>query len=196
VSKKIHHNKRRAYTGRATTAQFLGIPHSIIKSSEFAALTGGELKMLLDLAAQYDGKNNGNFDITQLEVRWDAKGNPSREKIAKLKPVKFPGARWPSDSKRRRCEKGLLEKGWIFKTKQGGLGIGPNLYAISWWPVDACEGKHSYPSERTASHLWKKKNAGPETGPLVGARNRPRETVNRRSKGPETGPVGLIKKAA
>lgn len=198
MRKNISEKKRGKYMGRSgLSQQFLGIPYFILKSSEFAALDGGELKFLIDLAGQFDGSNNGNFDVTQLEMRWSESGKPERVGTAELKPASFPGARWNSERKKRRCLRGLTQKGWILKTKQGGFGMGPNLYALTWWPIDPCEGKHDYPPEKAASHLWrKKKDAGPETGVLKGPEMGPGQKPKTASNGPETGRLRPLKKAA
>jgi hypothetical protein len=124
--------KRAKQTGRGKAPPHLGIPHWIIKREEFAAIKGGPLKLLIDLAALYNGYNNGNLSIAEIRHRWRSR------------------------SKTTRAEQALLRDGWIIKTKFGGLGIGPDLFAVTWWPVDSCKGKHDYPVESLPSHMWMK----------------------------------------
>jgi hypothetical protein len=113
----------------------------IIKTDEFAELTGSELKLLIDIASQFNGRNNGN--LTLHAVR----------------------SRWKSRSTTQSAKDGLLRKKWIVCTKHGGYQRGPDLFAVTWWPIDECDGKHECEVERSASNAWqRKKNASPETG--------------------------------
>ncbi|MFC5490621.1 hypothetical protein [Dokdonella soli] len=131
----INPKKRSRYVGRRKGMPFLQLHHHIIDSLRFAALKGSALKMLIDLARQYNGKNNGDLSPALLRK----------------------SGRWKSEDTMRYALEYLLEHGWIVKTKQGGMGIGCNLYAITWWPIDECNGKHDYPVEQVASNLWAKK---------------------------------------
>jgi hypothetical protein len=121
---------------------FVQIFHYIIDSPEFARLKGTALKMLIDLARQYNGSNNGDLSAT----------------TAKLKD------RWKSNSKKTAALKVLLGGGWIVMTRQGGLGIGCSLYAVTWLPIDECNGKHTMAPTRAPLNLWRQKNATPESG--------------------------------
>ena len=67
--------------------------------------------------------------------------------------------------------------------------MGPDLFAVSWWPINACNGKHDYPEEKIASNLWAKKMtvrntelAVPESGTRV-----EQEMTNSRAVVPESG---------
>lgn len=52
--------------------------------------------------------------------------------------------------------KELLERGWIILTRQGGsCGLGPNLYAITFFSIDECGGKLQVPPTNTAPGNWK-----------------------------------------
>jgi len=130
--KKIPESKRSKQTGKGKRAEHLGIDKWIINRDEFAAIKDAPLKLLIDLAAQYNGFNNGNLSIAEVRHRW-----PSRDKTT-------------------RAERWLIDNNWIIKTKIGGLGIGPNLYAVTWWPIDDCKGKHHYQAETVPSHAWLK----------------------------------------
>lgn len=134
--KQIHHSKRAKMTGKGADATFVRWPHFVLNSSEIADLSGSEARMLLELVRQYNGRNNGDLSATY--------------ELAKHRG-------WPSEATMWKALKGLQAKGWIVTTRQGGRHIGCSLYAITWLPVDECDGKHHYPAERKASHLWKRK---------------------------------------
>lgn len=143
----ISERKRAKVTGKGGKALHLGIEHWIIDKPQFKALSGSDVKMLVHLGRQYRGFNNGDFAITPIREHWT-----SRDTV-------------------QHSLKRLIAGGWIIKTRQGGLGMGCDLYAITWWPIDACKGKHDYPAETVASHLWMKKTpyrnpelAVPESG--------------------------------
>ncbi len=42
-------------------AAFLGLPHSVLDSSDFGQLSGNAVKVLLSIARQYNGHNNGDL---------------------------------------------------------------------------------------------------------------------------------------
>jgi len=48
---------------------------------------------------------------------------------------------WNSNQQLSKALKELIDKNLIMQTKQGGLNIGPNLYAITWQPIHECKGK-------------------------------------------------------
>lgn len=133
-------NKRAKLTGKGGAASFISMPHYVLNSDEFAALTGNELRMLMELARQYKGNNNG--DLTAMREQLVARGWKSHQTI---------------DAQLAKLER----KGWIVKTRQGGKRIGCTLYAVTIWPVDECGGKHHWPAEHKASHRWKNKSTGP-----------------------------------
>lgn len=138
--KNPHWNKRAKLTGKGGAASFISMPHYVLNSDEFAALTGNELRMLMELARQYKGNNNGA--LTAMREQLVARGWKSHQTI---------------DVQLAKLER----KGWIVKTRQGGKRIGCTLYAVTIWPVDECGGKHQWPAEYKASHRWKNKTTGP-----------------------------------
>ncbi|MDR7098611.1 hypothetical protein J2X04_000958 [Lysobacter niabensis] len=120
------------------------------------------MKLLLELARQYKGNNNGDLSATVNMLR--NRGFASKDTL----PTKL---KW------------LENHGWIVRTRQGGRHVGCNLYAITWWTLDECPGKHSYQAERKPSHLWKIATGVPPDGepmpvPRGGRRFAPRQTGN------------------
>ncbi len=52
---------RRKIKGRAEKGTFNLIPHTVMDNPDFLNLSFKSVKLLLDLAYQYRGKNNGNL---------------------------------------------------------------------------------------------------------------------------------------
>jgi hypothetical protein len=161
--------KRGKVTGRSASGPaFLKLPHWIIESEQFAQLTGSEVKLLIDIAAQFKGRNNGNLSIEEIRHRWKSRTTTQAAKD------------------------GLLQKEWIIRTRRGGLRMGPDLFAVTWLPIDECKGKHNHAPETRASHAWSKKKSPdqnlelvvPETGTGKGQKVEKRPVLV-----PETGTV-------
>ncbi|WP_273454942.1 hypothetical protein [Nevskia ramosa] len=120
--------------GRRTTAPFLSLPSNILQSEEWAALTSFEVKMLVDLGAQYNGSNNG--DLCAPWALMKARG-------------------WRSPGTLSKALRGLQAAGFIELTRQGGLHQ-CSLYALSWRGVDECKGKHDAKVSPVPSNTWKR----------------------------------------
>lgn len=141
--KQIAERKRAKYKGRGKSHSFLGLPHYMVKSPEWDALRGNAVKFLIQLAAEYNGSNNGDLSLTKrtaLKRGWG--GGATRDRAA------------------RQCE----EAGFVLMTRQGGLHE-CNLYAITWQPINDLGGKISHAPEIVASHLWKKRVAQTQNEP-------------------------------
>ena len=128
----------------------MSIPHFVMESTQYGEIDAFALKLLHELVRQYRGSNNGNLCAVQSELvlrshTWRSKDVLSR-KLAYLE-----------------------SQGWIVKTRQGSKLDGCNLYAVTWWPVDAAPGKHPFPQERKPSHAWKNADRSPSDGPRKSA---------------------------
>lgn len=128
--------------GRRQQGSFIALPHAILESVEYAALSAHAVKLLLDLFAQYRGDNNGDFS-------------------AAWKVMKSRG--WTSKAMLYRALRELQNKGWIVTTRQGGKArLGANricsLYAVTWKPIDPCDGKLDVAFTRVASSTWRREN--------------------------------------
>jgi hypothetical protein len=113
---------------------FAPFPHHILLSPQYARLRPTAVKLLLDLFAQYKGKNNGDFCIAWKVM--EKRGWRSRDTISN-------------------AEKELLAAGFIEKTRQGGRNR-CNLYAVTWLAIDDCGGKLDVSATRVASNEWKR----------------------------------------
>lgn len=138
-------DKRWRQTGRRTGASFVQIPHFVLESQQWGQMDAFALKLLMELARQYKGNNNGDLSAT-------------------AEMLKDRSATWSSKDTLPKKLRYLEEQGWIVKTRQGGRHIGCNLYAITWWAIDPCSGKHQHPTGLKASNLWKNAIGSPPNG--------------------------------
>jgi len=125
--------KRLRSKGRSSTDSFVSLPHRLMDSRAFASLSPRATKLLLELAAQYRGMNNGDLS-------------------APLSVLKKRG--WNSSDQLAKAKKELIAKGLIIVSRQGGLNR-CSLYALTWKPIDDCSGKLDVRATNTASNLWK-----------------------------------------
>lgn len=112
--------KRKAPGRQITYRGFFHLPDALTAKNEFTELSGKACKLLIDIGRQYNGRNNGDLACSLSVMR---------------------NRNWNSNRALKQARDELVEAGLIVQTKQGGLGIGPNLYAITWQPIDECGGK-------------------------------------------------------
>ncbi|WP_339857959.1 hypothetical protein [Pseudohongiella acticola] len=113
--------KRKGPVSKAITYPgFLNLHRPLLNCQDFISLKGNSIKLLIDLGSQYNGHNNGDL-------------------CAAMSILKERG--WNSNQQISKALKELLDKNLITQTRQGGLNMGPNLYAITWQPIDECKGK-------------------------------------------------------
>ena len=103
------------YKGSKYTEQFTGIVRSVFDSPAFIGLSPHACKLLLELAGQYRGNNNGN-----LSVAWSV--------------VSKRG--WKSRTTLWRCKSELIEAGFAFVTRKGHMPSTCELLALTWFPLD------------------------------------------------------------
>lgn len=128
--------------GRRNGPTFVAFPHALLDSAAFKSLSPAAVKLLLDLASQYRGTNNGDLALTFSTMR---------------------GRGWRSTATLNRAKRELLDAGLIELTRQGGLAQGrriPSLYALTWQPINECKdgnGRHKLDVSPTkvASGRWK-----------------------------------------
>lgn len=127
-SQQMRRNK-----GRMMTDSFVRIPHHVINHEHFRSLSPRATKLLIDLLAQYRGYNNGDL-------------------CAPLSLMRERG--WNSSDQLQKAKNELIEKDVIIVTRQGGLNK-CSLYAVTWFPIDECNGKLDVASTTTAPVNWK-----------------------------------------
>lgn len=121
--------------GRREFGSFILLPKDILESEEYAALTAYEIKLLLDLFVQYNGRNNGDFHCA-----WSLMQKRG----------------WHSQDTLNRALRGLIEKGFVMKTRQGGKHR-CSLYAVTWKEINDCDGKIDVRPTQMAPATWRKK---------------------------------------
>ena len=126
-------DKRAKHKGRKGNASFLHIPHEVLNSDAYRSQDGWTAKLLVDLAGQFNGGNNGD-----LCAAWTI----MREKG------------WRSKGTLHKSLNNLLEVGLIEQTRQGGKNR-CSLYAVTWRAIDECKGKLDVRPTRSPSGLWK-----------------------------------------
>ena len=120
--------------GRRISGSFLSLPHTLIDHPNFQGLRAKSVKLLIDLAAQYKGWNNGDL-------------------CAPLSIMRKKG--WSSNEQLFRARNELVERGFLRVSRQGGRNQ-CTLYAITWQPIDDCGGKLDINATTTAPHDWKR----------------------------------------
>lgn len=132
-------NKNINAKGRRLKGSFLAIPHAVLKSDAYLSLRPSAVKLLVDVAGQFNGKNNGDL-------------------AACMSIMKSKG--WNSSATLTKARNELLNSGLIEITRQGGMNAGPSLYAVTWRPIDECLRKDGTPRHdakptEKPSGLWK-----------------------------------------
>jgi hypothetical protein len=114
-----HNGKHR---GNSFGEKFLGIPRSAYDAPQFATLKPWSVRLLIDLVAQYNGRNNGD-----LTAAWKV-----------LKP-----RGWNSEATLNKAKKELLAAGYIVEMRKGQRPNLCSLYALTWRPLDP-SAKHDF----------------------------------------------------
>lgn len=143
MSKQIPAWKRGKHRGRRADATFLRLPHYLITSPEWRALSGNAVKFLIDLAAEYNGRNNGDLALTRRKAMEQG---------------------WRSGGTRDRAAEEAVEAGFALVTRNGYKGT-CTLYAITWEPINDVGKGVMFEPEHKASHRWKRQIPWPQNGP-------------------------------
>ncbi len=109
---------RKPHKGNRISEGFLALPYSVLNSPLFTALQPHALKLLLDVAAQYRGDNNGD-----LSMAW---------KLMKLRG-------WRSEATLNKAKWPLIEAGFLYETRKGYRPNTCSLYALTWCNLDASD---------------------------------------------------------
>lgn len=134
-------HKRAKSKGRKTEHSWLALPHYMLESPEFCEIPVSAVKLLVQVAGDYRGENNGN-----LEIVWEKK---------------YKGRGWNSETTLTRARDELINRGWLVCTRHP-YKRRCALYAITWQPIDECEGKNlEIAPQRVASNAWRKQKQTP-----------------------------------
>lgn len=121
---------RNRQKGRRESGSFVLLPHAVIDSPAWRHCGGTAIKLLCDMARQFNGRNNGDLCAAVSVV---------------------PGL---APETRTRALRELRHYGLLILTRQGGLH-GPSLYALTWQPIDECSGKLETEATRRPPGDWK-----------------------------------------
>ena len=117
-------SKRAKFTGKGNTKPFLRLPKDVWSHPKFVLLPAPSVKLLLDIAGQYNGKNNGD-----LHAAWS---------------LMMKDRGWKSKDTLHRALGELMKSGLLIRTRQGKRYGGthfPSLYAVAWEAIDTSD-KH------------------------------------------------------
>lgn len=118
--------------GRLPTKSFAGIPRIVMDTDDYKKLKGNAIRLLLEFAYQYRGNNNGDLSAPFSHMR--KRGFNSKETLGN-------------------ALKSLQDANLIIRTREG-MFLNPGgrcaLYALTWQPIDECNGKHDVKATNTA----------------------------------------------
>lgn len=120
--------------GRKESDSFLALPHALIHSKNFSSLGGNAVKLLVQIGGLHNGRNNGDISATFSDFQ--LKG-------------------WRSKETLNNALKKLIEKGFIFKTRQGRFPKTCSLYALTWKDLDDSEKYDSGVRQAFKRGAWK-----------------------------------------
>jgi hypothetical protein len=123
---------RLRHKGRSESGTFTNIPHAVQDSDNWKRCSPTAIKLLMDMARRYNGRNNG-----------DLAAAPKM-----MKPLGWRAATVTEALKE------LRHYGLVIQTRQGGLHR-CSLYALSWLPIHDCRGKHDYSPTPVPPGDWK-----------------------------------------
>lgn len=109
--------------GRSGVGRYARLPDAVLRSPEYQNLSGGAVRLLVALAAQYNGHNNGNLSAALSVVR--AYGLRSSDTVSAALRT-------------------LEQSGLIIRTRDGMFCGGYStcaLFALAWDRIDECPGK-------------------------------------------------------
>lgn len=111
--------KRSAKQSERVSGGYTALPWAVSDSTAFKGCSYAAKALLLEIARQHNGCNNGHL---QASFKW----------------LKSRG--WTSSSVVQRARKMLEDRGLIVRTRQGGFGIGPSRYAVTWHVITNFQG--------------------------------------------------------
>lgn len=125
---------RRHPKRRTSGKHFAQIPVEVLVSDACRTLPSYAIRVLVAIAAQYRGNNNGDLALTWT-IGQEFGINSKKQLVASLGTLQL--------------------RGLIQKTRQGGKKpLGPCLYAITWQPINDLNGKIDSGPTTAAANTW------------------------------------------
>lgn len=100
--------------------KFFALPHVVLESHAYLALSPYARTLLIDIGVQYDGSNNGDL-------------------CAAWKLMRKRG--WKSQDTLNKAKRELLASGLLAETRKGCRPNKATLYGLTWLDLDYCGGK-------------------------------------------------------
>ena len=132
-------DKRARAVGRRTSGKFFAMPLRVMDHENYINLSSKAKDLLFEFGRQLryskDGgaRNNGDLCVT-------------------ISLMKDRG--WKSKESLDFAIRELTHYGFIVKTRSGGMGFGPDLYALTFLAIDECEGKLEIGPTNVPSNEW------------------------------------------
>jgi len=119
---------------------FITLPLCVLNGAAYLGLSSHARMLLLDLAAQYRGNNNGDL-------------------CAAFSMMKVRG--WKSTHTLLAAKLALIEAGLIVETRKGACPSKASLYALTWHSIDDCGGKLDIKPQSFQRSAYKLKDKAP-----------------------------------
>lgn len=127
-------SRNRGWRRKSGGGTFAAIPHAMLRSEEYAALSARAVKLVVDVFAQFNGRNNGDLSAAPKVMR--ERG-------------------WRSHAMLSTALAELLNSGFLVQTRMGGRHKAA-LYAVTWLVVNECDGKlDARPGNGAPLLLWR-----------------------------------------
>lgn len=122
---------------------FLRLPLSVLQSRAYRDAGPHARMLLIDLAMQYRGDNNGDL-------------------CAAWKVMQPRG--WRSEETLQKAKRDLLDLGLIVETRKGARPNKASLYAVTWCALDDCSGKLDMSPKSFPRGAYRLRDAPPAIG--------------------------------
>jgi len=152
--------KRVKAKSRKSEGGFLALPHAVTSSEDFRGLKGSTCKLLIAIASQYKGGNNGDLHATfSLAKKWGIGSESTLDKAINE----------------------LIKKNLIIKTRQGFYRNRTcSLFAVTWQAINECNGKLDIAPTTAPPRAFSMENKKLPSTEIVGTgyKNRSDETAS------------------
>lgn len=109
---------RKQGDSRRIPGRFIALPLSVLDSEAYLSLSAPAKALLIELARQHMGRNNGQLVLT------------ARHLVQRG---------WRSNDVISRAKRQLVESGLVFETVKGGRPHWASWYALTWYSLDPSE---------------------------------------------------------
>ena len=119
---------------------FILLPLCVLNGAAYLGVSAHARMLLVDLAAQYRGDNNGDL-------------------CAAFSMMKLRG--WKSTHTLQKAKLELIEAGLIVETRKGARPSKASLYAVTWYAMDDCGGKLDFSAQSFPRGAYRLKDSRP-----------------------------------